>query len=123
MVPWIRAGDRGARELCESRVALGEFVIQGEERVVADAEHAAAPEVAEDGGAGDLKRIGHVAGRQPLLTAPARRPTLSEPGSAFYGNWWRFSTGQPSVALPCSCPPPVFEQTWTSTPPGHCAAV
>jgi hypothetical protein len=58
------AGDRGARELCESGVALAQLFVHAEERVVAGAEHAAAREVAEDARAGDLKRIGHVAGRQ-----------------------------------------------------------
>jgi len=47
----------------ERRVALGELVVDRESLVI-DADDAAALEVAEDAGAGDLQDIGHVGGRK-----------------------------------------------------------
>lgn len=57
------AGDRGGNELGESRVALGEVIIDVEDvGVGVDVDDAATLEVAEDAEAGDLERIGYVSG-------------------------------------------------------------
>jgi len=57
------ARDHGSRELREGGIALDELVVDGES-VIVDADDAAALEVAEDAGAGDLQDIGHVSGRK-----------------------------------------------------------
>lgn len=66
-------GDGGASELGEGRVAFGEIIIDHEGLFIG-ADDAAAFEVTEDASAGDLKRIGHVGGRNVRKRVEGRAP-------------------------------------------------